>query len=204
MMTNEAGAGRAALGAAVIEAVRHVRWEAAELLTRHAPASASSLLRARASELAASAAGRDQIGSVARERAAEDLDRGRPPLGEGATFYFDLPAGPGRRLEVQRGVFAQFRLMEPEADALVATLETEIGKDLEQAGEAASLADRMLDQARVHKLLWDDPRIPAGSAARLTMLCSVPRLVDRAREVRPIKPGPIAWFRNRRAVAGMR
>ena len=100
MATLDPGPGRGVLGAAVIGAIEHVRWEAIELLNRHESPHAVDLLRSRATELADSAAGRDQIRSVVLERAAEDVEHGRTPLGDGAAFYFDEPAGPARRLAV--------------------------------------------------------------------------------------------------------
>ena len=183
MATLDPGASPGVLSAAVIGAVEHVRWEAIELLSRQKSPYAVDLLRARASELADFAAGRDQISNVVLERAAEDIEHGRAPLGDGAAFYLDQPAGPARRLAVRRGVFTQFQLMEREADDLVVRLEADMGRALTGPRANSGLPNQLLDEARLHKLLWDDPRITATCAHRLIMLCSIPRLIGRAREL---------------------
>jgi hypothetical protein len=175
------------LGSAVIGVVREARWEAAELLSRRTPAAAADLLRGRAGELAASPSGRSQLASLALEKAAGDIQRGRSPISPGAVFFFGRAATPEARLEIQRAVFAGFRPVDEAAGRLTAELEAELRQRLDTAAGDAALSAPLLDAGRLHKLLWDDPRIPAAPGVRLVMVCSIPRLVDRARALDPLR-----------------
>jgi hypothetical protein len=179
--------GHELLGSAVIAAVRDARWEAAELLSRRTPAAAADLLHGRAGELAASPSGRSQLASLALEKAAADIQRGRSPISPGAVFFFGRSATPEARLEVQRAVFAGFRPADDAAAGLTTDLEAELRTRLGAPAGDAALSGPLLDAGRLHKLLWDDPRIPAAPAVRLVMLCSIPRLVDRARALDPLR-----------------
>jgi hypothetical protein len=190
-------AGGDVLATVALRAVSEARWQAADVLSRKPAPVALDLLRARAAELAMSPLGRDQVMSVALLTVVDDVTDGGPPLADGALFFFGASMEPRRRLPMQRRVFAALRPCDGEADAVVRQLEAEHPP----ATPGAEIAARLLDDARLHKQLWDDPRIPADLETRLVMLCSVPRLVDRARELDPLRLRalrPIArWSRRR-------
>lgn len=187
MKPPDLGGGEAVVAAAAIRAMMDARWEAADLLSRKSPSAAQDFLRARAAELATSWSGRDQVMSVALDAAADDLQQGSPPLGSGALFFFARPPAPADKVDVQRAVFARLGAEDLEVDNVVARLEAEHRGELSGASAFAELSRRLLNDARLHKHLWDDPRIPAGPDLRLVMLCSVPRLIDRARAIDPMR-----------------
>ena len=190
------------VAAAAIQAVMEARWETTSLLARRPVESVPDLLRARAAELATSAWGRDQVMSVALEAAADDVENGRPALATGALFFFQGPADPEARLPIQREVFRRFGSAEQEADAIVAVVEEEHRRAASGASPG-EISARLFADALLHKQLWDLPRLRADSHTRLTMLCSVPRLVERARALDPLRLRSlrtlINWPRRARA-----
>lgn len=169
--------------AAAIVALMEARWESNDLLSRRSITLAPDLLRGHAAELAASAIGRDQLLGLALEEAARDLEGGRPPLADGPLFLVDEPARacPGRsalRDEVLGGGGVPLAESQRVADEIEQ-------RQRRECIEVRELSQRLVSEARLQELLWDDPRIPATGRTRLVMLCSAPRLLERARELDP-------------------
>lgn len=189
------------LGSAGTLAMMEARWQATRLSSRRPESAVPDMLRGLAEELATSPIARDQLLSFALEAAAEDLLNGRPPLANNALRWRASAVDRAEQLRIQREVFERFGSAEEAAYAVVTALEAKHRREVEGPGAFAGVANRLLDDARLHKLLWDDPRIRADAAARLEMLCSVPRLVDRARELDPLRLGLVRsivkWPRGR-------
>ena len=172
---------------AAIHAAMAARWEASDFSNRFRDLAVPDLLRARAAGLARSGAGRDQLLSLALAAAADDLQHGRAPLGAGALFWSEAANDPAERLRIQREVLALSGSADVAADALALHLEAEHRRDVGPGG----VATRLVRDARLHKRLWDDPRLRADARTRLVMLCSVPRLMDRARSLDPLRLGGV-------------
>ena len=193
--------GERLLAAATDRACMAARWEAAELLSRRTPEAASDLLRGRAAELAGSAAARHQLLSLALDAAADDIQKGVAPLTGGARFLSDLAVEETARRRVQREVLSWAKL-EGTADIVVGEVEAQHRRELGGVGAFADLAGRLLEDARLHKLLWDDPRLPADVNPRRALLASIPRLIDRARSLDPMRLRSVrsllAWTRPRK------
>ncbi len=157
------------------EALGEARWERLDLLTRRAPEEVAAVLAARMRELAASPSGRDQLLALAFQRLTEGGGNAGPHDLLGAE------ADPAEREALRRRVLGQDGHPVDRALDLVARYEAR----LTEAGPQAPriLAERLMTDADLNEFLWDDPRIPAGDDVRLTMLCSISRLRDRADEL---------------------
>jgi hypothetical protein len=171
------------VAAAAVEAMMEARWEASDLLSRRPPPLACDLLQGHAAELAGSAIAHDQVLSLALDAAARDLAAGRAPLADGALFLFQEPAPePAARQAVREGALREDGV--PLADSHRVAEEIEERRRRE-GGEPGELAGRLVAEARLHELMWDDPRLPATSRTRLVMLCSAARLIERAEALTP-------------------
>jgi hypothetical protein len=168
------------LRGACIRAFMEAGWEISGHVSRAGEAGAPALLLESAADHAASPAGHEQLVALALRTAAEDLRRRDPPLVSGALFLDVLPLDAAERLRIQRAVLAAVGSAEREADALTGWLERRHWDAAPQVGAVAEVAERLLDDARLHKRLWDDPRLDMDVQARLAMVCSMPRLVERA------------------------
>jgi hypothetical protein len=196
----------------MIDALLEARWASADLLARQGAAGASDRLRGRAAELAGSPLGGDQVLSLALDAAAEDLANGRVVLAEGVIAFCGPPVDETERRALREQVFRQggARALESEqvADELVR-------RHADEVCSAAALARLLIDDARLHERLWDDPRLPAAPRTRLVMLCSVPKLLARAAQLDPSRaralrrrksneraPLPRAWKAGQDALRG--
>lgn len=169
----------AALGA-LTEAV----WQSRDLLSGPCAEAAPDLLRRLAGEMACSPIARDQVLSLALCAAAGDLEAGLLPAS--AIERILLPPGPDdiARLEVRAQVLGLGFL--PAADARRAADELERRHRPECASDL-ELSARLTAEANLHELLWDDPRLPGDDRVRLTMLFSVPALLERAEALGPAR-----------------
>ena len=168
---------------AAVEALLAARWEVAELLSRRPSLLAADLLRGRAAELATSALAGDQVLSLALETAAGDIEAGQPPLDEGALFLFaDTGSLAGARESIRGMVMRQPGEPAPAASDLVAEIERRLA---DERLTPAELSARLAAEARLQEALWDHPRLPAPTSVRLAMLCSIPKLAERAAELDP-------------------
>jgi hypothetical protein len=182
-MTAQLSALKEPVAGAAVEALLTARWEVAELLSRRPSLLAADLLRGHAAELATSALASDQVLSLALETAARDIQAGNPPLDEGALFLFADDGGLASARQSIRGmVTRQQGEPEPAPTDLVAEIERRLA---DERLTPAELSARLAAEARLQEALWDDPRLPAHTSVRLAMLCSIPRLAERAAELDP-------------------
>jgi hypothetical protein len=171
------------VASAAIVALMDARWESSDLLSRRPSQLTPDLLRGHAAELAASPIGRDQLLSIALDAAAQDLDEGRPALANGALFLIDDPnPAVDARAAVRNAALGQGGVPLAESQRVADDIEQ---RQRRECIEVRELSRSLAAEARLHELLWDDPRIPADSRTRLVMLCSVPRLLHRAEELDP-------------------
>jgi len=186
------------VAAAAIDALLAARWQAADLLSRKSPEAARELLLGHAGELASSAVGRDQLLSKALEVAAADLSAERPPLSEGASFFFRErePCSTARQI-VRQQVFRGGGVPSRKAHDVVADLERRLRSE---GADDRALRERLAAEAHLHERLWDDPRLPADANTRLIMLSAVPKAMARSHDLDPSH----ARFVRRRDAPGRR
>lgn len=193
------------VASALVAALMEARWEVASLLSRHAPAEAAERLRGHAAELAMTPLGCDQVLSLALDAAAEDLENDRPPLREGVVSFFPPEAPNPDVLELRSSVYAHGGAPAGNSGAVVAEL---VARRRLEARTDVGLAHRLTADARLHERLWDDRRIPASPQVRWAMLCSVPKLRERAADLHrkrvrarrravALRPTPAAAWLNR-------
>jgi hypothetical protein len=176
---------REPVAGAAVEALLAARWEVAELLSRRPSLLAADLLRGHAAELAASALASDQVLSLALETAARDIQAGNPPLDAGALFLFADDGGlAGARQSIRGMVMRQPGEPTPAPNDLVAEIERRLA---DEQLTPVEMSARLAAEARLQEALWDDPRLPAQTPVRLAMLCSIPKLAERAAELDPIQ-----------------
>jgi hypothetical protein len=149
-------------------------------------------LRAQARELATSAIGRDQVGSIAFEAAADDMAWGRAPLESWRPFAL---GERGASLLERRALRARL----PPAGTEVASRGEHTAQIIEKRllsghdafGAIRGHAGALETQVEIQSALWDDPRIAATSDVRLTMQASIEPLRRRFHAVAPT-PSPTA------------
>jgi hypothetical protein len=170
---------------AAVEAVLAARWEVAELLSRRPSLLAADLLHGHAAELATSAVAADQVLSLALATAARDIQAGNPPLDDGALFLLaDDGCLAAARQSIRAIVIRQPGEPDPAPKDLVAEVERRLA---DERLTPVELSARLAAEARLQEALWDDPRLPAQMPVRLAMLCSIPKLAERAAELDPIQ-----------------
>ena len=178
---------------AALGALTEARWQSSELLSRRSADAAPDLLRGLAAEMAFSPLGRDQVLSLALLVAADDLEAGRSPAAAASELVL-LQPGPAdaARSDVRARVLNSGVI--PTADARRAA------EDLErryrpECGSDLELSARLTAEANLNELLWDDPRLPGDDRTRLTMLFSIPQLLDLAEALGPRRQLPVATQR---------
>lgn len=172
------------------EALREAWWERLEMSTRRPADLVPDLLRARAAELALSPIGRDQILSRAMDLIAE---RRREPSPVDADVLFGGSPTEEQRLAVRQRVFAAGAQPSFASSDAAARVEERHRRSLAD-GSAALISHALTFDAALHETLWDDPRAPASDPVRLALLCSVPKLRERAAELAPRPLGIPATF----------
>ena len=167
---------------AALGALTEARWQGSDLLSRRSAEAAPDLLRGHAAEMAFSPLGRDQVLSLALLVAADDLEGGRSPAAAAELVLLEPGPDDAARLDVRTRVLNSGLVPTAEARRAAEDLERrhrpECGSDLE-------LSTRLTAEANLHELLWDDPRLPGDDRTRLTMLFSVPQLLERAEALGP-------------------
>lgn len=191
MPTSSPDSARVLLDAACAEALAAARWDEADLSSRWPGVEARSLLLAKAAECALSPVARDQLLSLAIERVLEDGDPAAPLL--------KPETAADRRAAIARRNFALGPHRSAETEDLVGAIEERHARRLAARASPARLAASLREDATLQETLWDHPDIPAGPGIRLTMLCAVPRLRDRADELASMGPG---WLRGLMKMAG--
>jgi hypothetical protein len=177
----------AALGA-LIEA----RWHVQDLMSRKPREAAPALLRGLAGEMAFSAVARDQLLSVALSVAADTMDEGGDLHAIGVLDVLER-LGPAEtdRLAVRREVFDAGSPPTTETRQVVEALESRYGPG---SRSPVKLGRRLRDEASLHELLWDHPKLGCDSRTRLVMLFSIPKLLERAARLDP--KGTAAGWRS--------
>jgi hypothetical protein len=165
------------VAAALLGAFTEARWRRSDLLSRKPADLAPDLLRGHAAEMAFSPIGRDQVLSLALFAAANDLDAGRAPSDERAAFLCAPAPDESARLTVRARTLSLSLAGASEARGVVEELER---RHRPECDGGFALSERLRNDASLHELLWDDPRLPCADLVRLTMLFSVPRLLERA------------------------
>lgn len=168
--------------AAALGALTEVWRRGSGLLSREVADAAPGLLRGHAAEMASSPLGRDQVLSLALLTAADDLEGGRTPSATHDLALPDLAPDDDARQTVRSRVLLSGLM--PTAAARRAAYELEQRHRPECAGDL-ELSARLTAEADLHQRLWDDPRLPGDDRTRLTMLFSVPQLLERAEGLRP-------------------
>lgn len=163
------------LEAASSEALGEARWERIDLETRRSGPAYGELLLARAAELAMSPVGRDQLMSLALEHGVDDAVADTPLL--------EISVPLSERAIIAKRVFARAPHRASETDDLVFQIEEGHARRLGLEARFDLLPGRLLQEATLQDLLWDHPAIPASDDARLAMLCSIPKLLERAEEL---------------------
>lgn len=169
-------------------AATQARWQSRDLLSRRSLDAAPDLLRGQAAEMAFSPHARDQILSLALSAAAAELERGGATKATGLPAFLDGPApSEAARLVVRGEVFHSGPLRASASRKVADAIERRHRPDCRSRRE---IAERLREDAALHTLLWDDPRLPCDSRTRLLMLFSIPKLLDRADHLDPIGAGP--------------
>lgn len=163
------------LAAATADAVSAARWERIDLEARRPLMAHRDLLLAKAAELAMSPIGRDQLMSLALEYSVRDVDPDAPLL--------DIPARPAERAMIARRVFVRGPHRTSETESLVVQIEERHARRLVREARFDLLPGCLLQDATLQELLWDHPDIPATDDARLAMLCSIPKLLERIEDL---------------------
>lgn len=163
------------LAAAASEVQSAAWWERIDLETRRPGLNHQELLLARAAELAMSPIGREQLMSLALERSVDGVDRETPLIS---------PAVPSaERAGIVKRVFECGPRRSVETGALVSQIEEGHARRLGREARFDLLPGRLLRDAILHEMLWDHPDIPASYDVRLTMLCSIPKLIERSEDL---------------------
>lgn len=166
------------VASAALAAVIETRRRSVEGLSGQRLSAAPELLRGHAAGMRASPVGRDQILGLALRAAADELERGGSPEARSMNALVDgLDAAKEDRLEVRREVFRLGALPVAEALRVVDDLERRFRPE---CATLRQLSRRLAEAARLHELLWDDPRLSCDDRTRAIMLASVPKLLERA------------------------
>lgn len=165
------------IAAALLGALIEARWRSGDLLSRKSAELAPDLLRGHAAEMAFSPIGRDQVLSLALSAAADDLEAGRLPSDERASFLRAPGPDDSARSGIRRRTILLGASGGSEARGVVEELERRYRPECRNELE---LSGRLNEDAVLHDLLWDDPRLPCEDPVRLVMLSSGSKLVERA------------------------
>lgn len=158
--------------AAVADAISTAQWERIDLQTRRSGHDPEDLILAKAAELAMSPIARDQLLSAALEHGSQRFHPDHPLI--------DVDCCSGERSVIIDSVFALGPHKGSETEAVVLAIEERHARRLRQDARYDLLAECLRQDAVLQEELWNHPGIPASDFVRLTMLCSVPKLKQRA------------------------
>lgn len=158
--------------AAVSEAVAGAQWERVDLESRRPGLSPDELMLAKAAELALSPVARDQLMSLALEYGAQQFHPDYPVI--------DLNCCADERELISRRILAMGPHKASETEDVVEAVETRHSRRLRHNVRFDLLAEGLKQDATLQETFWNHPDIPATDAVRLTMLCSIPKLRERA------------------------
>lgn len=160
------------IDAAITEAIAAAQWERIDLESRRPGNTADELMLAKSAELAMSPVARDQLLSIALEHGAQHFHPDYPVV--------NADCEPGEREPITARVLALGPHKVSETDAVVAMFEDRHAGRLSRNVRFDLLADCLEQEAVLQEYFWNHPDIRGSDSVRLTMLCSVPRLRDRA------------------------
>jgi hypothetical protein len=163
--------------AAALGAITHARWQSRELLSRRSMAVAADLLRGHAAELTFSPIGRDQLLSLALVAAADDVEHDRQPRADRAAILPEPGPSEADRSKVRQQVFQSGALPTAEASRVLDDVERRLRPE---CAHDRALSARLIEDAALHELLWDDPRLSCDQHTRRAMFGSIPLLHKRA------------------------
>ena len=162
----------------VSELLAEVRWEVRDILSRHNKDRAMEFMLARASELAMSAKGCDQLMGSAISEAVRNIGRGRTPLPEPPAICLnyddkDIAMRSAIRNEVLKAAASHWEAAATVAAECVNSMI--VSHDRTIARDSLTL---MLSPGILHlqKCLWDHPSIAANTETRLKMLFLLPAM----------------------------
>lgn len=158
--------------AAVIEAISAAEWDRIDLQTRRPRSASEELMLAKAAELAMSPVARDQLMSLALEQRSR-LVSAEPSL-------IDVDCCVRERSLITDRILTLGPHRASDTNAVVQEIEERHAKRLRQDARFDLLAECLRQDAVLQEAFWNHPDIPATDAVRLTMLCSIPKLRDRA------------------------
>lgn len=171
------------IASAALGAVMEARWHAQDLLSRKPREAAPGLLRGLAAEMSFSPLARDQVVSLALNLAADAIEQDGDVHGIGALEVLErLGPAEAERLAIRREVLAGGSTPTTEPRQVAERLECHYRSDCRSSSE---LARRLRDEADLHELLWDHPKLPCDDGTRLVMVFSVLALRERASEIDP-------------------
>lgn len=193
------------VASAALGALSEARSRGADLVARRSREAACEQLRGLAAEMASSPIGRDQVLRLALMAAAENLERGEPVEAAGAQAFLGRPPAVEReRLEIRRRVFQAGGTPAAESARVADSLER---RHRPECANASELSERLMEDATLHEILWDEPRLACDDRTRLVMLLSVPKLLERAEQLDPAAvrsprpplagPGARDWLKRR-------
>lgn len=160
------------IDAAISEAVAGAQWERVDLESRRPGLMSDELMLAKAAELALSPVARDQLMSLALEHRGQQFHPDYPVI--------DLKGCANEREQISRRILAMGPHKASETEAVVEAVETRHSRRLRQNVRFDLLSECLKQDAILQETFWNHPDIPATDAVRLTMLCSIPKLRERA------------------------
>lgn len=190
LKTDPARGGRrgntAILARAIESATEEARWLAFDLLSRRGPEAALDLLRGRSAELAVSAAGQNQLLSLALDQAAASLERG----GDVSSVNLKplLSLSPLPEATAAQTTHEATRLIADDAAVLRETVTSLFDLASDPPCPASAISDRLYEQARLNEACWREVRLPASGVTRALMLAVVPALDGEAVRMRRRSP----------------
>lgn len=169
--------------AAVADAISQAQWERLHLETQLPGQEFDDRLHVKAAELAMSPIARDQLMSVALAHGAFRC-RPKQPL-------IDVDCCSGERIAIIDRVVALGPHKASKTRAAVALIEKRHARRLGHDARFDLLSECLRQDAVLQEELWNHPAIPATDSVRLTMLCSVPQLRQRADDLS--LSGGVCW-----------
>lgn len=160
------------IDAAISEAVASAQWERVDLESRRPGLMSDELMLAKAAELALSPVARDQLMSLALEHGGQQYHPDYPVI--------DLNCCADAREQISRRILAMGPHKASESEAVVESVEARHSRRLRQTVRFDLLAECLEQDAVLQETFWNHPDIPATDSVRLTMLCSIPKLRERA------------------------
>lgn len=163
------------IDAAVADAVSAAQWERTDLETRRPDQAPDELMLAKAVELAMSPIARDQLLSLALEHSVQHPSSARSVI--------DVDCCSRERSLIADRIFAMGPHPASESEGVVLAVEGRHSRRVRQDVRFDLVAECLRQDAILQEAFWDHPGIPATDDVRLTMLCSIPKLQDRAQEL---------------------